>query len=69
MDSAGHINNSHYWVPVEEELTTGAEPDSIDAEIEYRDPAIPGDVELVTQGSSMWITSPDGAVHASLLRA
>jgi acyl-ACP thioesterase len=69
MDPAGHINNSHYWVPLEEELAGGPEPESIDAEIENRDPAMPGPVELIRQGSSMWIASPDGAVHASLLRA
>lgn len=69
MDPAGHINNSNYWTPLEEELTTGPEPESIDAELEYRDPAMPGEVELVRQGASMWIASPDGVVHASLLRA
>jgi acyl-ACP thioesterase len=69
MDPAGHINNSHYWVPLEEELARGPEPESIDAEIENRDPAMPGQVDLIRQGSTMWIVSPDGAVHASLLRA
>jgi acyl-ACP thioesterase len=34
MDPAGHINNSHYWVPLEEEIAAGPEPESIDAEIE-----------------------------------
>jgi acyl-ACP thioesterase len=69
MDPARHINNSHYWTPLEEELAAGPEPESIDAELEYRDPAVPGEVELVRQGTSMWIASPEGAVHASLLRA
>jgi acyl-ACP thioesterase len=69
MDPAGHINNSHYWVPLEEELARCPEPESIDAEIENRDPAMPGQVDLIRQGSTMWIVSPDGAVHASLLRA
>jgi hypothetical protein len=55
-------------VPLEEELATGPEPESIDAEIEYRDPAMPGEVVLLRQGSSMWITAPDGTVNASLLR-
>ena len=68
MDTAGHINNSHYWVPLEDELSSGPEPESIDAEIEYRDPAMPGEVVLLRQGSSMWITAPDGTVNASLLR-
>ena len=68
MDPAGHINNSHYWTPLEEEFA-GAEPASIDAEIEYRDPAMPGEVDLIRDGSSMWISSTEGEIHASLLRA
>jgi acyl-ACP thioesterase len=69
MDPAGHVNNSHYWTPVEEELAAGPEPETIDAEIEYRDPAMPGEVDLLRQGSSMWIAAADGTIHASLLRA
>jgi acyl-ACP thioesterase len=69
MDPAGHINNSHYWAPLEEELAAGPEPETIDAEIEYRDPAMPGEVDLLREGSSMWIAGAEGAVHASLLRA
>jgi acyl-ACP thioesterase len=68
MDPAGHINNSHYWTPLEEELAGGPEPESIDAEIEYRDPAMPGDVEVIRDRSWLWIAS-DGAIHASLIRA
>jgi acyl-ACP thioesterase len=68
VDPAGHINNSHYWVPLEEELAEGPDPDSIDAEVEYRDPAMPGPVEVLRQGTSMWIASADGTVHSSLLR-
>jgi acyl-ACP thioesterase len=68
MDPAGHVNNSHYWVPLEEELGAGPEPDAIDAEVEYRDPAVPGEAVLIREGSSMWIASVDGALHASLLR-
>jgi acyl-ACP thioesterase len=68
MDPAGHINNSHYWTPLEEELASGPEPESIDAEVEYRDPAMAGEVVLLRQGSAMWIAGADGALHASLLR-
>jgi acyl-ACP thioesterase len=67
MDPAGHINNSHYWTPLEEELAAGPEPEAIDAEIEFRDPAMPGEVDLLRDGSSLWIAS-DGAIHASLVR-
>ena len=66
MDPAGHINNSHYWTPLEEELASGPEPEAIDAEIEYRDPAQPGDVELIRDGTSLWIARGD-AIHASLV--
>jgi len=69
MDPAGHINNSHYWTPLEEELSSGPEPDSIDGEVEYRDPALPGEAVLLRQGTSIWITGADGTVNASLLRA
>ena len=57
LDPAGHINNSHYWVPLEEELAAGPEPESIDAEIEYRDPAEAGrGGPAQATGSSLWIT-------------
>ena len=69
MDPAGHVNNSHYWTPLEEELAGAPEPGSIDAEVEYRDPAMPGEVALLRAGTSLWITGTDGAVHASILRA
>ena len=66
MDPAGHVNNSHYWVPLEEELAAGPEPDSIDAEVEYRDPAEAGEAVLLRHGSSLWIAAADGSLHASL---
>jgi acyl-ACP thioesterase len=69
MDPGGHINNSHYWVPLEEELAGGPEPESIDAEVEYRDPAVAGESALIRDGSSLWIADADGTVNASLVRA
>jgi acyl-ACP thioesterase len=69
MDAAGHINNSHYWTPLEEELAEDAEPASIDAEVEYRDPAVAGDAVLLRRGPSLWVASPEGVIHASLLRS
>jgi acyl-ACP thioesterase len=69
LDPVGHINNSHYWTPLEEELAAGPEPESIDAEVEYRDPAMAGEVVLLRDGSSLWIAGADGTLHASLLRA
>ncbi len=69
VDPAEHINNSHYWTPLEEELAGGPAPDSIDVEIEYRDPAMPGEAVLLRSGSSIWIADAQGALLASLLRA
>jgi acyl-ACP thioesterase len=69
MDPAGHINNSHYWTPLEEELAEGPAPERIDAEIEFRDPAMPGEVAVLRDGLSMWVAGTDGAVHASIVRA
>jgi acyl-ACP thioesterase len=66
MDPAGHINNSHYWTPLEEELADGPEPQQIDAEMEYRDPAMPGDAVVLRQGAWRWILGEEGTVHASL---
>jgi acyl-ACP thioesterase len=69
VDPAEHINNSHYWTPLEEELAGGPEPEAIDVEIEYRDPAMPGEAVLLRSGSSIWIADAQGALLASLLRA
>ena len=66
-DIADHVNNAAYWEPLEEVLATGAEPDALDAEIEFRDPAQPGDAMIVRSDGSLWVTAPDGLVHASLL--
>jgi acyl-ACP thioesterase len=67
MDPAGHINNSHYWTPLEEDLAGGTGPEAIDAEIEYQDPALAGEAVLLREGSSMWIVGTDGAAYASLV--
>jgi acyl-ACP thioesterase len=69
VDLAGHINNSHYWVPLEEELTGGGEPAELDAEIEYRDPAQAGEAVVLRAGPGFWVASAEGALHASILRA
>lgn len=69
MDPAGHINNSHYWTPLEEDLQGGPEPASIDAEIEYRDPAEAGEAVVLRGGSSLWVASTSGDLRASILVA
>ena len=65
VDVAGHVNNSHYWAPLEEQLA-GAEPDGIDAEIEHREPALPGPAVVLRDGCGTWIADSDGALHASI---
>jgi acyl-ACP thioesterase len=66
-DLAGHINNAAYWQPVEEELLTGEEPDALDAETEFRNPAQPGEKLVISDGARRWIVGQDGEVHASVL--
>ena len=68
VDVAGHVNNSHYWAPLEEELA-GADPGSIDAEIEHREPALAGPASVVRDGTGSWIEGAGGVLHASIRRA
>jgi acyl-ACP thioesterase len=66
LDVAGHVNNAAYWEPVEELFAQTGEPESADLEIEYREPAQPGEAGIVRAERMMWITAPDGTVHASV---
>ncbi len=65
IDVAGHVNNSHYWEPLEEEFAA-APPRAIDVEIEHHDAAPAGPAEVVREGDRLWVCAPDGAVHASI---
>jgi acyl-ACP thioesterase len=65
-DIAGHINNSAYWQPLEEDLLSGPDLESIDVEIEYRNPAQPGEKRLHRDGPRLWISDGDGQAHASI---
>jgi acyl-ACP thioesterase len=69
LDIAGHINNSAFWQPLEEELLTGSEPESIDAELEFRSPSQPGEKLLLRDGSHRWIVGDEGETQASILIA
>jgi acyl-ACP thioesterase len=64
VDVAGHVNNSHYWEPLEERFAA-AEPAAVDAEIEHREPAQAGEAEVVDAGNRLWIEA-DGSLCASL---
>lgn len=65
VDVAAHVNNSHYWAPLEEELS-GRELDAFDAEIEYRDPAQPGPGYVLADGPMRWIASDANGICASI---
>jgi acyl-ACP thioesterase len=67
VDVAGHVNNAAYWEPVEEAIWRSAEPQSADMEIEYREPAQPGEAAILREGSVMWVTDPAGALQASIV--
>jgi acyl-ACP thioesterase len=67
IDIAGHVNNSHYWAVLEEELADAA-PERIDAEIEYREPAEPGDSLVLRDGAGRWVTTAAGDVQASIVQ-
>jgi acyl-ACP thioesterase len=67
MDVAGHVNNAAYWEPVEEMLWQAEEPRAADMEIEYRDPAQPGEVAILRTGLGMWIAGRAGPLHASIV--
>jgi acyl-ACP thioesterase len=64
-DIGDHVNNAAYWEAVEELIAAGAEPAGYDAEVEFREPAQPGDVVVAHSDGMLWITAPDGRVHAS----
>ena len=75
-DLAGHVNNAVYWTVLEEELLRGAEPSTIDAEIEFRLASQPGEMTILAggvegaacamDGKMRWITGPAGELYASI---
>jgi acyl-ACP thioesterase len=66
-DVAGHVNNAAYWQPLEEELLGGVDPDGMDVEMEFRNPAQPGDKLVLADGERRWIVDGDGDIHASVV--
>ena len=67
-DLAGHVNNSAYLEPLEEELLAddGGEPERLDVEIEFRSAAQPGEKTVLHDGPQRWIVGDD-EVHASIV--
>jgi acyl-ACP thioesterase len=68
-DLAAHVNNAAYWLPLEEELLAGADPNQLDVEIEYRTPAQPGEKVVLCDGHRRWIVDDAGETHASIVLA
>jgi acyl-ACP thioesterase len=68
-DLAGHINNTAYWQPLEEELLSRGDPERIDVEIEYRTPCQPGEKMVLCDGYRRWIVGEEGDTHASIVVA
>jgi acyl-ACP thioesterase len=67
LDLADHVNNAAYWAALEEDLAAGPEPAALDAEVEFRAPAQRGDAVVLHHDGALWITAPDGEVHASIV--
>ncbi len=68
VDVAGHVNNSQYWAPLEDELGD-ADPGPMDLEIEHRDSAQPGEASVLRTADGLWIESAPGVISASILVA
>jgi acyl-ACP thioesterase len=63
-DVAEHVNNAAYWEVIEEHL---GDPETLDTEIEFREPAQPGTAKVLRGSDGMiWIAADDGRVHASV---
>jgi acyl-ACP thioesterase len=68
-DLADHVNNSAYWEPLEDELlAAGGELTAVDAEVEFRAPAQPGDKRILTSGRRRWLVDRQGEeIYASIV--
>jgi acyl-ACP thioesterase len=66
LDVAEHVNNAAYWEVAEELMASAPEPDSLDVEIEFREPALAGPAVVLSSNGALWITSPEGTLHASI---
>src|SRR5262245_34991221 len=67
IDIAAHVNNSHYWAPIEQDWLGATEPEGFDGEIEHREPALAEEAALVHGEGMSWVVGAGGEVHASLL--
>jgi acyl-ACP thioesterase len=65
LDLLDHVNNAAYWQVLEERLIGGPEPESLEAEVEYRAPARAVTVELAERDGLLWLRDGE-AVLASI---
>jgi len=65
-DRAGHVDNAVYWAALEEELVAGEPAGGLEAEMEHRAPAGPGEAAVLADGPMRWIMDPAGAVAATI---
>lgn len=65
LDTAGHVNNAAYLAVVEEELAA-AEPQALELEIEYREPARRGEALVIADSAMRWIVGELGETYASI---
>lgn len=65
LDLADHINNAAYWTVLEEELARDGDLQGLDADVEFRTPAQPGEHTVLASGARRWLQGADGTVHAT----
>lgn len=66
-DIAGHVNNSHLWAPLEEELADST-PEDLDVEIEFRTPTMPGPATVLRAPGGLWIANEAGDTVSASMR-
>lgn len=65
LDVVGHVNNARYWAIADEVLNVETAELPLDVEMEHRAAAPAGEAVIRSVEDALWITSPDGEVHAS----
>jgi acyl-ACP thioesterase len=72
-DVADHVNNAAYWAVLEDALIAQEQGQgqgllALDAEVEFRLPAQPGLMNVVTDGERRWLVEPEaGEIYASIV--
>jgi acyl-ACP thioesterase len=66
LDVAEHVNNAAYWTVAEELMAGTREAESLEVEIEFREPAQAGPATVLREDGAVWISGPEGPLHASI---